>query len=159
MSTSLSRTGTEAPEIDCAERARTALRTATQRLGVGYARIANDVAVVLEHARTLRSAGLTETELVMAFVVPLSGVIADECASDHDIRNIMRERSHCDREDDKLTDLHHIDGPHVVSHKEVATAYRRAAAANIRAADAHEQLAYQERRNAGTTIARLRRTV
>jgi len=26
-------------------------------------------------------------------------------------------------------------------------------------ADAHEQLAYQERRNAGTTIARLRRTV
>jgi hypothetical protein len=65
-------------------------------------------------------------------------------------------RSIADREDDRLTDLHAIDGPHVVSHRELAASYRKAAAANLAAARVHEKLDREQHRNAGVAIARLR---
>lgn len=72
-----------------------------------------------------------------------------------DLQLVRRERSAADREDDRLTDLHHIDGEHAVSHTELAAAYRRAAAANIAAACEHERQARMQKRFSGTAKTRL----
>jgi hypothetical protein len=143
--------------VDCGERARVAFKAATENVGGPWEAIAADWTKALNHLPKLRMRNCDRTAFAHIELL-VAGVVADLFPGVLDLTLIRRRRSQADREDDRLTDLRAIDGPHVVSNKEMAKAYRNAAAANIAAAQAYEQLDREERRNANKTIARLRET-
>jgi hypothetical protein len=156
MQTALSRTETES--VDCDERARTALMHATKRVGGPYGAIADRLADVLRDFCALKMRGLNATDFGH-IALCVNGVLADLSDSGvTDIAHVRRMRSLKDREDDRLMDLHHIDGPHAVSRRELAAGFREAAAWNMAAALLEERLDREERRNAARTIDRLRET-
>ena len=143
--------------VDCAERSRVTFQLVTQSVGGPWETIAADWTRALNHLPKLRMRDCDRTAFAHIELL-VSGIVADLFPGVIDLTHIRRLRSQADREDDRLTDLRAIDGPHLVSNKELAKAYRQAAAANIAAAQAYEQLDREERRNASKTIARLRET-
>jgi hypothetical protein len=150
-------TRTEIESVDYEERARVALMAATKRIGGPYGSIAARLAETLRDLGTLRMRDMDRTEFAHIELC-IAGVISDLCPGIADINHIRRVRSHLDREDDRLTDLRAIDGPHVVSNRELAAAYRNAAAANLDAARHYEQLDREERRQGTFGVNRLRAT-
>ena len=151
-------TRTEIETVDYEERARKAVIAATERVGGPWAQIAAHLTTTLRDLCTLKMRGLNNPELAHIELC-VTGVVADLCHGGiTDITHIRRVRSQADREDDRLTDLHAIDGPHAVSYAELAAGYRKSAAANLAAARAYERLDREERRNAARTIERLRQT-
>lgn len=141
--------------VDCAERARVAFQAVSDEVGGPWQAIAADWTKALSHLPKLRMR--TDNRTAFAHIELLvAGIVADLFPTILDRTHIWRMRSQADREDDRLTDLRAIDGPHLVSNKELAKAYRQAAAANIAAAQAYEQLDREERRNAAKTIERVR---
>lgn len=148
---------TEVESVDFEERARAALMATTKRIGGSYGAIASRLADTLSDLAALRGRGVERSEFAHIELC-LAGVIADLCPGITDINHIRRVRSLLDREDDRLTDLRAIDGEHVVTNRELAAAYRAAAAANLDAARAHEQMDRDERRMGSFGVNRLRAT-